>query len=50
MAILPNIIFQQDGHPAHTSLLARTVLNQRFPNKIDIHSTLHGPNALLTLY
>ncbi|XP_071642156.1 uncharacterized protein [Temnothorax longispinosus] len=42
LAVLPNIIFQQDGHPAHTSLLARNILNQRFPNRwIGIHSTLH---------
>ncbi|EFN74373.1 hypothetical protein EAG_14224, partial [Camponotus floridanus] len=41
LALIPNIIFQQDGHPAHTSLLARTTLNQRFPNRwIGIHSTL----------
>ncbi|XP_011858894.1 PREDICTED: uncharacterized protein LOC105556413 [Vollenhovia emeryi] len=33
LAIRPNIIFQQDGHPAHTSFLARTVLNQRFRNR-----------------
>ncbi|KYN16536.1 hypothetical protein ALC57_11197 [Trachymyrmex cornetzi] len=33
LAIIPNIIFQQDGHPAHSSLLARTILNQRFPNR-----------------
>ncbi|EGI62259.1 hypothetical protein G5I_09427, partial [Acromyrmex echinatior] len=42
LAILPNIIFQQDGHLAHTSLLARTILNQRFPNRwIGVRSTLH---------
>ncbi|KYN28572.1 hypothetical protein ALC57_02013 [Trachymyrmex cornetzi] len=41
LAVIPNIIFQQDGHPAHSSLLARTILNQRFPNRwIGIHSTL----------
>lgn len=40
--ILPNIIFQQDGHPAHTSALARVVLNRRFTNRwIGIHSNLH---------
>ncbi|XP_071575472.1 uncharacterized protein [Temnothorax nylanderi] len=40
--IRPNIIFQQDGHPAHTSLLARTILNRRFTNRwIGIHSDLH---------
>lgn len=27
------MIFQQDGHPAHTSIAARTVLNRKFPNK-----------------
>ncbi|XP_071641191.1 uncharacterized protein [Temnothorax longispinosus] len=42
LAVLPNIIFQQDGHPAHTSLFARNILHQRFPNRwIGIHSTLH---------
>ena len=42
LAILPNIIFQQDGHLAHTFLLARTILNQRFPKRwIGIRSTLH---------
>jgi len=45
LAILSNIIFQQNGHPAHTSLLAHTVLNQRFSNRwIGIHlleNTLH---------
>ncbi|KYQ56137.1 hypothetical protein ALC60_04944 [Trachymyrmex zeteki] len=41
LVIIPNIIFQQDGHPAHSSLLAQTVLNQKFPNRlIGIHSTL----------
>ncbi|XP_024875933.1 uncharacterized protein LOC112457238 [Temnothorax curvispinosus] len=40
--IRPNIIFQQDGHPAHTSVLARTILNRRFTKKwIGIHSDLH---------
>jgi len=36
------IILQQDGHPAHTSLLARRVLNQLYPDRwIGIHSALH---------
>ena len=35
------IIFQQDGHPAHTSYLARTYLNRTFPNRwIGIRSPL----------
>ncbi|KAE8740310.1 hypothetical protein FOCC_FOCC014184 [Frankliniella occidentalis] len=25
--------FQQDGHPAHTSLAARAILNREYPNK-----------------
>lgn len=40
--ILPNIIYQQDGHPAHTSILARAVLDRRFSHRwIGIHSDLH---------
>ena len=36
------IIFQQDGHPAHTALRTREVLNDRYPNRwIEIHSDLH---------
>mgnify|MGYP006961465124 CR=1 FL=1 len=35
-----DMIFQQDGHPAHTSLLARRVLNQKFPRR---WIGLHGP-------
>ncbi|XP_025997019.2 uncharacterized protein LOC113005528, partial [Solenopsis invicta] len=36
------IILQQDGHPAHTSLLARGVLNEIYPDRwIGIHSNLH---------
>lgn len=36
------IIFQQDGHPAHTSILARGVLNRRFARRwIGIHSDFH---------
>lgn len=31
--ILPNIIYQQDGHPAHTSILARAIFNRRFLNR-----------------
>jgi len=31
--ILPNIIFQQDGHPAHTSAIARAILNHHFTNR-----------------
>jgi len=27
------IIFQQDGHPAHTSILTRIILNQKFPGR-----------------
>ena len=39
--VAADIIFQQDGHPAHTSLLARGVLNERYPNRwIGIHSPL----------
>lgn len=34
------MIFQQDGHPAHTSLLARTILNRKFPGR---WIGLHGP-------
>jgi len=34
------MIFQQDGHPAHTSLLARRILNQKFPGR---WIGLHGP-------
>lgn len=35
------IIFQQDGHPAHTSYLTRTHLNRTFPNRwIGIRSPL----------
>lgn len=30
---LSTIIFQQDGHPAHTSIVARTILNRKFPNR-----------------
>jgi len=37
--IWPNIIYQQDGHPAHTSVLARAILNRRFTHRwIDIHN------------
>jgi hypothetical protein len=40
-AEIPNMIFQQDGHPAHTSLLARNFLNRQYPNRwIGIHSPL----------
>lgn len=39
LALRSAIIFQQDGHPAHTSVIARTILNKKFPNKwIGIHS------------
>jgi len=34
------MIFQQDGHPAHASLLARTILNKKFPGR---WIGLHGP-------
>ena len=34
------MMFQQDGHPAHTSLLARNILNQKFPGR---WIGLHGP-------
>ncbi|EFN71378.1 hypothetical protein EAG_00067, partial [Camponotus floridanus] len=27
------MMFQKDGHPAHTIFLARTILNQKFPGK-----------------
>jgi len=27
------MIFQQDGHPVHTSLLTRRILNQKFPGR-----------------
>jgi len=37
--IWPNIIYQQDSHPAHTSVLARAILNRRFMHRwIGIHS------------
>ncbi|KYQ49774.1 hypothetical protein ALC60_11150 [Trachymyrmex zeteki] len=40
--IAPHIIYQQDGHPAHTSVLARSILNNRFPHRwIGIHSDVH---------
>ncbi|XP_039303521.1 uncharacterized protein LOC120357400 [Solenopsis invicta] len=36
------IIFQQDGHPAHTALLTREILNHRYPQRwIGIYSDLH---------
>ena len=36
------IIFQQDGHPAHTALLTRGFLNRNYPHRwIGIHSDLH---------
>lgn len=35
-----NMYFQQDGHPAHTSLQARTVLNREYPDR---WIGLHGP-------
>ncbi|XP_039310613.1 uncharacterized protein LOC120358903 [Solenopsis invicta] len=39
VAAMPNIISQQDGHPAYTSLLARTVLNREYQLRwIGIHS------------
>jgi len=42
LALLINMIFQQDGHPAHTSIAARTVLDRKFPNRwIGINSNLH---------
>ncbi|EFN64531.1 hypothetical protein EAG_07520, partial [Camponotus floridanus] len=31
---------QQDGHPAYTSILARIILNQKFPGR---WIGLHGP-------
>lgn len=33
LALRSTIIFQQDGHPAHTSIVARTILNRKFPNR-----------------
>ncbi|XP_070528721.1 uncharacterized protein [Cardiocondyla obscurior] len=36
------MIFQQDGHPAHTSHVVRHILNQKFPNK---WIGLHGPQV-----
>jgi len=34
-------MYQQDGHPAHTSVLARANLNRRFTHRwIGIHSDL----------
>ncbi|KYM95731.1 hypothetical protein ALC62_13638 [Cyphomyrmex costatus] len=40
--ILPNIIYQQDGHPAHMFVLSRAVLNRRFLDRwIGIHCNLH---------
>jgi len=35
------MIFQQDGHPAHTSRLARAVLNEKFPGR---WIGLYGPH------
>jgi len=38
LAVIPNIIFQQDDHPAHSSLLTRTIFNRKFSNRwIGIH-------------
>ncbi|RLU24746.1 hypothetical protein DMN91_002836 [Ooceraea biroi] len=34
------MMFQQDGHPAHSSRLARNILNKKFPEK---WIGLHGP-------
>ncbi|EZA61680.1 hypothetical protein X777_10512, partial [Ooceraea biroi] len=40
--IRANMIFQQDGHPAHTSAVARAILNRKFRNRwIGIYSDLH---------
>lgn len=35
-----HLTFQQDGHPAHTSLIARNILNRKFPER---WIGLHGP-------
>ncbi|EZA51572.1 hypothetical protein X777_09739 [Ooceraea biroi] len=40
--IRANMIFQQDSHPAHTSAVARAILNRKFRNRwIGIYSDLH---------
>lgn len=33
LALRRTIIFQQDGHPAHTSIVAQGNLNRKFPNR-----------------
>lgn len=33
LAVRQDMWFQQDGHPAHTSRLARAVLNEKYPNR-----------------
>lgn len=38
------IIFQQDGHPAHTSCLARNILYKKFPERwIGVHGPQEWP-------
>jgi len=38
------MLFQQDGHPAHTSCLARIILNQKFPRRwIGLHGSQEWP-------
>jgi len=37
------IIFQQDGHPAHTSRLARNILNHKFQRWIGLHGPQEWP-------
>jgi len=40
------MLFQQDGHPAHTSRLARTILNKKFPGRwIGLHGQEWPPRS-----
>ena len=34
LAVIPDIIFEQEGYPAHSSLLIRTIFNRKFPNTL----------------
>jgi len=33
LAVIPDIIFQKDGHSAYSSLLTRTIFNRKFLNR-----------------
>ena len=50
--ITPDIWFQQDGAPAHTSVIARDWLKSRFGNKVISHltETSHGLLGPLTIH